>query len=185
MPPCAKHRYFIIIRDHANERKLRKVFLGTILSISSKWYLTKINQIKPDYLSWLFIIITFSCICKFSCNNSQGYQILFMMGWFGSFEGLVLVTRVVGLRAYKLLFPKIHLCSKQSLCTQLPFITFASKLKSFYFHSCSVCTIGKLFILSLARVPPLHERIITGDGWAWRNSGREQFCRIGRKLGLS
>lgn len=31
-------------------------------------------------------------------------------------------------------------------------ITFAGKLKSFYFHSCSVCIIGKLFILSLARI---------------------------------
>lgn len=59
---------------------------------------------------------------------------------------------------------KSALCSERSLYTQLPFITFTSKLKSFYFHSCSVCTSGKLFILSLARISPLYERIITGDG---------------------
>lgn len=54
---------------------------------------------------------------------------------------------------------------------RLPLITFTSKLKSFCFHSCSVCTIGKLFILARARVYP--HRIISGDGWERRDTPEE------------
>lgn len=58
----------------------------------------------------------------------------------------------------------IRLYGIRSLCIQispLPFthlITFMNKLKSFCFHSCSVCTIGKLFILSTRVFPPLFNR---------------------------
>lgn len=75
--------------------------------------------------------------------------------------------------------------SERLFCTRLPFITFTGKLKSFCFHSCSVCTIGKLCILSRARIPTRRSYY----HWRWmshgRNPGREQSSgqsRLGRKL---